>query len=95
MGVGAAALLLVIYAATLWALWRVYRAARDRITKVLSAGFMASIVAWLVVATAYGCDIYRPDRVLSSDVVLTAVVVGASIALARSVHAERPWQPAN
>lgn len=93
LGVGAAALLLMIYAATLWALWRVYRSARDRLTKFLSAGFMASIVAWLVVATAYGCDIYRPDRVLSSDVVLTAVVIGASIALARSVHAERPWQP--
>jgi O-antigen ligase len=93
LGVAAATLLLVIYAATLWALWRVYRSARDQLTRFLSAGLMASIVAWLVVATAYGCDIYRPDRVLSSDVVLTAVVVGAAISLARTVHAERPWWP--
>jgi O-antigen ligase len=94
LGIAAAALVFVIYAATLWALWRVYRGARDQLTRFLSAGLMASIVAWLVVATAYGCDIYRPDRVLSSDVVLSAVVVGAAVALARAVHTERPWRPA-
>ncbi len=93
LGLAAAVLVFVIYAAALWAMWRVYRSARDQLTRILSAGLMASIVAWLVVATAFGCDIYRPDRDLSSDVVASVVVLGAAIALARIVHAEKPWRP--
>jgi len=93
LGLVAAVLVFVIYAASLWALWRVYRSARDQLTRLLAAGLMASIVAWLVVATAYGCDIYRTSRDLSSDVVASAIVLGAAIALARTVHAEKPWRP--
>lgn len=95
LGVAAAALVFVIYAATLWAVWRVYRNARDQLTKFLSAGLIASIMAWLVVATIYGCDIYRPDRALSSDVVVSAIVLGAAIALVRTVRAEKPWIPSD
>ena len=93
LGPAAAVLVFVIYAAALWAMWRVYRSARDQLTRILSAGLIASIVAWLVVATAFGCDIYRPARDLSSDVVASVVVLGAAIALARTVHSEKPWRP--
>jgi len=93
LGIAAAALVFVIYAATLWALWRVHRNARDQLTRFLAAGLMASIVAWIVVATAFGCDFYRPSIGLSSDVVVSCVLVGAGIALVRTVHAEKPWRP--
>jgi O-antigen ligase len=93
LGLPAALLIFVIYAAALWAMWRVYRGARERLTRILAAGLLASMVSWLVVATAFGCDIYRPNRDLSSDVVVAAVVVGAALALARAVHSERPRGP--
>jgi O-antigen ligase len=89
LGLAAMTLVLVIYAAALWAMWRVYRRSRERLTRVLAAGLFASMVSWLVVATAFGCDIYRPDRELSSDVVVAAVVLGAALALARTVRAEQ------
>jgi O-antigen ligase len=95
LGLAAAVLVFLIYAAVLWAMWRVYRSARDQLTRLLAAGLMASIAAWVVVATAFGCDIYRASRDLSSDVVVSCIVVGAAIALARIVQAEqpRPWTP--
>ncbi len=89
LGLAAMAFVLAIYAAALWAMWRVYRRSRERLTRVLAAGLFASMISWLVVATAFGCDIYRPDRELSSDVVVAAVVLGAALALARTVRAEQ------
>ena len=93
LGLPAMVLVAVIYAAALWAMWGVYRKARERLTRVLAAGLFASMVSWLVVAAAFGCDIYRPDRDLSSDVVVAAVVLGAALALARTVHAEQSGRP--
>ncbi|MGA2513292.1 MAG: O-antigen ligase family protein [Candidatus Limnocylindrales bacterium] len=95
LGIPALALVLVIYGATLWALWRAHRNARDQLTRFLAAGLMAAIVAWLVVASAFGCDFYRPSVDLSSDVVVSCVLVGAAIALARTVRAEKPPQPSS
>lgn len=92
LGLAAMTLVLVIYAAALWAMWRVYRRSRERLTRVLAAGLFASMISWLVVATAFGCDIYRPDRELSSDVVVAAVVLGAALALARTVRAEQSYR---
>ena len=89
LGIAAAALVFVIYAGALWAMLRVYRTARDQLTRVMSAGLAAAIVGWLVVATAFGCDIYRPTRELSSDVVASVVILGAAIALARLVQSEK------
>jgi len=94
LGLVAVTLVLVIYAAALWAMWQVYRRARERLTRVLAAGLFASMISWLVVATAFGCDIYRPDRDLSSDVVAAAVVLGAALALVRTVRAEQSRHPA-
>ena len=94
LGIPAAALVFVIYAASMLAMWRVFRAARDRLTRMTAAGLFASLVAWLVVATAFGCYVYRPTSDSAPDVAVSAIVVGAAIALARTAHAERPWRPA-
>lgn len=95
LGLPAASLVFVIYAAALWAMWRVYLRARDQFTRVLAAGLFASMISWLVVATAFGCYFYRPYLDQSSDVVVAAVVVGAAMALTRAVHSERSQQPAH
>lgn len=93
LGLLAMVLVVVIYASCLWALWRIYRAPPDRTTRALAAALFASLVGWLIAATAFGCDIYRPDRDLSSDVVTMAVIVAASIALARISSARRGSSP--
>jgi O-antigen ligase len=89
LGLIAAVFAFVIYAAALWAMLRIYRRTNDQLTRILAAGLAAAIVAWLVVATAFGCFIYRPTLDLSSDVVASVVIVAAAIALARLVDAEK------
>ena len=89
LGLIAAVFVFVIYAAALWAMLRTYRRATDQLTRVLAAGLAAAIVAWLVVATAFGCFIYRPTLDLSSDVVASVVILAAAIALARLVDTEK------
>jgi O-antigen ligase len=93
LGLAAATLVFILYAAALWAMWRVYRKSREALTRVLAAGLFASMISWLIVATAFGCDIYRPDRDLSSDVVVSVIVVAAALALARAVRAEQAGPP--
>lgn len=93
LGLVAMVLVVVIYATCLWALWRIYRAPPDGKTRALAAALFASLVGWLIAATAFGCDIYRPDRDLSSDVVTMAVIVAASIALTRISSARRGRPP--
>ena len=89
LGLIAAVFAFLIYAAALWAMLRIYRKTKDELTRVLAAGLAAAITAWLVVATAFGCFIYRPALDLSSDVVVSAVIVAAAIALARLVDSEK------
>ena len=86
LGIPALAMLLTVFAAALWAMWGIYRAARDTVTRTLAAMLIVSIVAWLVAATAYGADIYRAFRDQASDIVALAVVLAMAIALARWVR---------
>ncbi|MGD0247695.1 MAG: O-antigen ligase family protein, partial [Candidatus Limnocylindrales bacterium] len=69
LGLPAMVLLAIAIAAALWAMWRTYRAARDQLTRILAATLFASLAAWTIAATAFGCDIYRGVRDMSSDVV--------------------------
>jgi O-antigen ligase len=87
LGFPALAMLLVIFGAALFAMWRVYRMALDTVTRTLAAMLMASITAWAIAATAYGADIYRAFRDQASDIVALAVVIGLAIALARWIRA--------
>jgi O-antigen ligase len=83
VGFPAMMLVVLIYAAALLALWRVYRDPPDSATRLIAATLMAAIVSWLIVATAFGSDIYRPARNMSSEIVMMAVLVAAAFALAR------------
>jgi O-antigen ligase len=83
LGLPAMVLLAIALAAALWAMWRTYRAARDQLTRILAATLFASLAAWVIAATAFGCDIYRAERDMSSDVVAFAVILGMALALAR------------
>jgi O-antigen ligase len=87
LGFPALVMLLAMFAAALWAMWRTYRTALDNVTRTLAAMLIASIVAWAIAATAYGADIYRAFRDQASDIVALAVVVAMTIALARWIRA--------
>ena len=71
-------------------MWRIYMAPPDAATRLLAATLLASLAAWLVVATAFAGDMYRPWRNMSSDFVMMAVLTAAAFALARAVRARRP-----
>ena len=75
--------MVLIFALALMALWRVYRAPPDQMTRLLAVTLLASLVAWIVVATAFAGDMYRPWRNMSSDFVMMAVLVAAAFALSR------------
>ena len=83
LGFPALAMLLTVFGAALWAMWKVYRAAHDNISRTMAAMLIASVTAWIVAGTAYGADIYRAFRDQSSDIVALAVVIGMVVALAR------------
>jgi O-antigen ligase len=94
LGLPAMILFMFIFAAALWAMRKVYRSPPDRTTRALAAGLAAAMVAWLIAATAFGVDIYRPDRALSTDIVVVAVIVAAALALARATAAATDSRPA-
>lgn len=81
LGFPALVLVLIIYAAALMAAWRVYRAPPDEFMRLLAAALLASLVAWLTLATAYAGDMYRYWRNMSSDFVMMMVLVAAAFAL--------------
>jgi O-antigen ligase len=89
LGLLALILVLVIFGSAMLGLWRVYRAPPDHSTRVLAATLLASLVAWLVVATAFAGDLYRAWRHMSSDIVMVAVLVAAAMALSRIVGESR------
>jgi O-antigen ligase len=83
LGLPALAMLLAVFGAAAWAMWKVYRGARDNVSRTLAAMLIVSIAGWIVAATAYGADIYRPFRDQSSDIVAIAVIVAMALALSR------------
>jgi O-antigen ligase len=90
LGFPALFLLLIVYGAAWLAAWRVYRSPPDRATRLLAAGWLAAMLAWFVVATAFAGDMYRPWRNMASDFVMMSVVVGGAFALYRSVQRRKP-----
>jgi O-antigen ligase len=89
LGLLVLALVLVIFAAALLGLWRVYRAPPDPAMRALAAILVSALVAWVVVATAFGGELYRPWRNMSSDYVMMVVIVAAALALPRLAQARR------
>ncbi len=89
LGMPALVLVVLIFLAALAALWRVYRAPPDAATRTLAAALLGSLVAWILVATAFAGDMYRPWRNMSSDFVMMAILMAAAFALARLGTASR------
>jgi O-antigen ligase len=83
LGLPALLLDLILYAAAIFALWRIYRAPPDPLTRLLACALLAVVVAWLLVGTAFAGDMYRPWRNMSSDYVMMAVLVAGAFALYR------------
>ncbi len=81
LGIPVLLLVVLIYAAALLALWRLYRDPPDDFTRLLAAGLLASLTSWLLVATAFAGDMYRPWRNMASDYVMMMVLVAAAFAL--------------
>ena len=93
LGFPALFLLLVVYGAAWVAAWLVYRSPPDPATRLIAAGWLAAMLAWFVVATAFAGDMYRPWRNMASDFVMMWIVVGGAFALYRSAMARRRHEP--
>jgi O-antigen ligase len=87
LGLLVLSLVLVIFAAAAVGLWRVYRAPPDPAMRVLAAILLSALAAWVVVATAFGGELYRPWRNMSSDYVMMVLIVAAALALPRVARA--------
>ena len=95
LGIPALVLVGLIFASAMLALWRIYRAPPDETTRLLALTLLASLVAWLLVATAFAGDMYRPWRNMSSDFVMMAVLTAAAFALSRGMVGQRKLAAAN
>ena len=89
LGLLVLALVVVIFGAALLGLWRLYRAPPDPETRSLAAILLSALVAWVVVATAFGGELYRPWRNMSSDYVMMVMITAAALALPRVSRARR------
>ncbi len=89
LGFPAMFMVALIYLAALLALWRVYRNPPDSGTRLLAAAYAAALIGWIIVATAFGTEIYRPVRNMSSELIMMAVVTGGAFALARYARSAR------
>jgi hypothetical protein len=83
LGLPALFLELLLYAAAMLALWRVYRSPPDQLARLMAAALLASMVAWQLVGTAFAGDMYRPWRNMASDYVMMMVLVASAFALYR------------
>jgi O-antigen ligase len=94
LGIPVLILVLLVYAAAMLALWRVYRSPPDGFTRLLVAALLASMVAWLMVATVFAGDMYRPWRNMASDYVMMMVLVASAFALYRLARRDQSTDPA-
>ena len=81
LGLPALALIALLFALALLALWRTYRAPPEEPIRILAAALMASLLGWLVAATTYDTDLYRYWRNMASDMVMISVITAAAFAL--------------
>ncbi len=81
LGFPAMMLVGLLYLIALVALWRVHHSPPDAAARVLASALFAAMVGWIVVSTAFGSDIYRPARDMSSEMIMMGVITAAAIAL--------------
>lgn len=83
LGFPAMMLVALMYLIALTSLWRVHRSPPDEMARMLASALFAALVAWVIVSTAFGSDIYRPVRDMSSEMIMMGVVTAAAFALGR------------
>lgn len=81
LGLPAMLLALVLFLGAVWAVWHTYRRPIDEPTRRLAAVVISSLVAWLVVASIFASDMYRPWRNMSSDFVMVGILVAMAVLL--------------
>jgi O-antigen ligase len=79
-GLPLAILLALVVAAALLRAWRLWRSARD-LARLLALAFGLSLVAFMIVATLFGTDLYRAYRYMNTDVLYFGLILGAIVAL--------------
>jgi O-antigen ligase len=79
-GLPLAILLALVVAAALLRAWRLWRSARD-LVRLLALAFGLSLVAFMIVATLFGTDLYRAYRYMNTDVLYFGLILGAIVAL--------------
>lgn len=89
LGLVAALLLLVGLLGAAWSAWRAARAP-DPLLRTLGAGFGAALAGFVVVTATFGLDLYRDYRVMNSDVIMAALIVGACLALVPLIRPRPP-----
>jgi O-antigen ligase len=80
-GLPFALLVAAAMAAGLAAAWRVWGATDDGELRLLAAGLGTALVAWWIVSATFDPDLYRIWRLMASDIVFAAVLVGLALAL--------------
>jgi hypothetical protein len=83
LGLPALMLDLLIYAAALFAAWKIYRSPPDPLTRLLACALLATMVGWQLMGTAFAGDMYRPWRNMASDYVVMMVLIASTFALYR------------
>lgn len=80
LGLVVLALVLVAIATVIIRTWRTYRSG-DPLARFVSLAIVGAMTAFLVVGETTGADLYAAYRVMNSDGILFAVLVGAGLAL--------------
>jgi len=89
-GTPLAVVLVVWISGVLLAAWRLVRRRGPR-HALMALGFAAGFGAFLVVSVSFGVDLYRPWRVMNSDVVFAAILGAGIVALSRLAGGSGPW----
>jgi hypothetical protein len=79
-GLPLAILLALVVAAALLRAWRLWRSTRD-LARLLALAFGLSLVAFMIVATLFGTDLYRAYRYMNTDVLYFGLILGAIVVL--------------
>ncbi|MGZ6339828.1 MAG: O-antigen ligase family protein, partial [Candidatus Limnocylindrales bacterium] len=80
-GLPVAGLLVLGLGAALLLAWQTMRRATEALERIAAASVLAALVGFLVVGLTFGVDLYRAYRLVDSDVVCAALLVGTAIAL--------------
>ncbi len=79
-GLPLAILLAVVVVAALVEAWRLWRSTLD-LNRLLALAFGLSLVAFMIVATLFGTDLYRSYRYMNTDVLYFGLILGAIVTL--------------